>query len=141
MKKEHLLLLLFLLCFATLPASAQKLSREIMGIVKDDLGDPLLGVTITTGKAKQSRETTTTVTDVNGHFKLSMDNSVTAIEVRYIGFKTKIIRLTQEDSYEITLDPDTKTVQEVVVNGVFTRKSNTFTGAVTTVSGDDLSRV
>ena len=141
MKKEHLLLLLFLLCFATLPASAQKLSREIMGIVKDDLGDPLPGVTITTGKAKQSRETTTTVTDVNGHFKLSMDNSVTAIEVRYIGFKTKIIRLTQEDSYEITLDPDTKTVQEVVVNGVFTRKSNTFTGAVTTVSGDDLSRV
>lgn len=94
MKKEHLLLLLFLLCFATLPASAQKLSREIMGIVKDDLGDPLPGVTITTGKAKQSRETTTTVTDVNGHFKLSMDNSVTAIEVRYIGFKTKIIRLT-----------------------------------------------
>ena len=32
-------------------------------------------------------------------------------------------------------------MEEVVVNGMFTRKANTFTGAVTTVKGEELRRV
>lgn len=59
----------------------------------------------------------------------------------YIGFKTRRVGLTRDDGYKIVLQPDSKSVGEVVVNGAFTRKANTFTGAVTTVSGDDLSRV
>ena len=116
-------------------------SREITGIVVDDTGEPLAGATITSVGEDGNRATTMMVTDVNGHFMMSLGEDTHALEVSYIGFKARRVTLTRESSYKIVLQPDSKSVGEVVVNGAFTRKANTFTGAVTTVSGDDLSRV
>ena len=65
----------------------------------------------------------------------------TKLEVSYIAFTNKTIALTSASSYEIQMQPDSKAIEEVVVTGVFTRKANTFTGAVTTIKGDDLKRV
>lgn len=116
-------------------------SREIFGIVKDDLGEPLPGATVTSTGALNDRESSTVVTDVNGHFKLTIAREALLLTISYIGFQTRTMRLTNNNSYEIFLIPDSKNVQEVVVNGAFTRKANTFTGAVTTVSAEDLARV
>lgn len=41
----------------------------------------------------------------------------------------------------IVLSPDSKQMEEVVVNGTFTRKANTFTGAITSVKGEELQKV
>lgn len=116
-------------------------SREILGIVLDEQGEPLAGATVTSVGEDGNRATTTIVTDVNGHFMMSLSEDTHAIDVSYIGFQSKRVRLTGERNYKIVLQPDSKAIGEVVVNGAFTRKANTFTGAVTTVSGDDLSRV
>ena len=41
----------------------------------------------------------------------------------------------------IRMKPDAQNLTEVVVNGAFTRKANTFTGAVTSVKGEELQRI
>lgn len=119
----------------------RRLSREVTGMVKDENGEPLPGATVTCLGGSGGRESSTVVTDMNGHFKLSAAGDATKLEVSYIGFTNKTIALTSASSYEIQMQPDSKAIEEVVVTGVFTRKANTFTGAVTTIKGDDLKRV
>jgi len=116
-------------------------NRDITGMVVDELGEPLPGATVTNVKSGNSRETFAVVTDVNGHFKLTISNDVRQLEVSYIGFERKVVNLTSANNYRVQLTPDSKAIEEVVVTGAFTRKANTFTGAVTTVKGEDLQKV
>lgn len=114
--------------------------REINGMVVDDNGEPLPGATVNS-KGGDKREFTGVVTDINGHFKLTIPSGVSAIEISYVGFETKTVALTKDNTYKITLANDAASLDEVVVNGAFTRKANTFTGAVTTVKGEELQRI
>lgn len=119
--------------------------RDIFGIVKDENGDPLPGATIVSSTGSNvmgGSEGATAVTDVNGHFRLTVSEEMPSILVRFMGFKDKVVRLSPRiSSYEISLEPDQQTVDEVVVNGAFTRKANTFSGSVTSVSGDQLRTI
>jgi len=116
-------------------------NRDITGMVVDDQGEPLIGATITNVKNAGDRESFTAITDVNGHFKLTLSGDVSQIEVNYIGFQPKVIYLSSASSYRVQLVPDSKAIDEVVVTGVFERKANTYTGAVTTVKGEELLKV
>ena len=116
-------------------------SREITGMVIDDLGEPLIGATVTNVKNAGDRETFTAITDVNGHFKLTLSGAVSQIEVNYIGFQPKMVYLNSSSSYQIQLTPDSKAIDEVVVTGIFERKANTYSGAVTTIKAEELQRV
>ena len=116
-------------------------NREITGMVVDDQGEPLIGATVTNVKDLGNLESFTAITDVNGHFKLTLSGDVTQLEVNYIGFQPKMVYLNAASSYRIELMPDSKAISEVVVTGVFERKANTYTGAVTTVKGEELQRV
>ena len=117
-------------------------NRDITGIVVDEQGEPLPGATITNVKGRNDRETFAVITDANGHFKLTLSSDVRQLEVSYVGFETKLVSLLGTMSnYRITLRPDSKAIDEVVVTGVFERKANTYTGAVTTLKGEELQRV
>ncbi len=116
-------------------------NRDINGIVLDENGEPLPGATITNVKGTNDRETFVVVTDINGHFKLTVSKDVRQLEVSYIGFENKLVNLTSSASYEIKMSPDSKSIDEVVVTGMFERKANTFTGAVATLKGEELQRV
>ena len=116
-------------------------NRDITGMVVDDQGEPLIGATITNVKNAGDRESFTAITDVNGHFKLTLSGDVSQIEVNYIGFQPKMVYLSSASSYRVQLVPDSKAIDEVVVTGVFERKANTYTGAVTTVKGEELLKV
>lgn len=116
----------------------RRTNREVFGIVRDDIGEPLPGATVTT---VVGNETSAVVTDVNGHFKLTLPSDARVVTVSFVGMKTKDVPLTASSQYEVSLVPDAETVGEVVVNGAFTRKANTFTGAVTSVSGDKLRQI
>jgi len=117
-------------------------NRDITGIVVDEQGEPLPGATITNVKGRNDRETFAVITDANGHFKLTLSSDVRQLEVSYVGFETKLVSLLGSMSnYRITLRPDSKAIDEVVVTGVFERKANTYTGAVTTLKGEELQRV
>lgn len=130
--------MLFILLSGQLYAQS---NRSISGIVKDDLGDPLPGAHVATVKLRSTDASHAVATDINGHFELTFPGDIKQITVSYIGFKTKTVTLTSKKDYEISLDSDAQAMEEVVVNGAFTRKANTFSGAVNTVKGEDLQRV
>jgi len=130
-----LLMLMF-----SLTAAAQA-DRMVAGMVIDENDDPLPGATVREVPADKGAEVSAVVTDINGHFRLLVSNESRQIRVSYIGYEDTTVALDSRGNYKITLKPSDKTIDEVVVNGAFTRKANTFTGAVTTVKGEDLKRV
>lgn len=109
--------------------------RELHGmVVSSEDGLPIIGATVRIMGSKD-----VTVTDVDGKFSFSHWPYGANLVVSYMGMQPKNVRA--KENIRIVLHPDSKQVEEVVVNGTFTRKANTFTGAVTTVKGADLQKV
>lgn len=81
-----------------------------------------------------------TITDVNGRFTfqtVALKNQ--KLTVSYIGMETQSVDAGH--NMKIVLKPNSKTLSDVVVNGFFTRKKQTFTGAARTVTSDEILKV
>lgn len=81
-----------------------------------------------------------TITDVNGRFTfqtVALKNQ--KLMVSYIGMETQSVDAGH--NMKIVLKPNSKTLSDVVVNGFFTRKKQTFTGAARTVTSDEILKV
>ena len=74
------------------------ISRAISGKVYAADGTLMTGVEV-----KQVKSNTSFVTKQNGSFVFLVDESVKQIEISAPGFETKLITLTNEDYYKITL--------------------------------------
>lgn len=61
------------------------------------------------------------------------------LQVSYIGMETQTVTAGHE--MKVVLKRDSKTLSDVVVNGYFTRKKQTFTGAAKTVTSDEIMKV
>ncbi len=114
------------------PTEPQKLS--INGIVLDNKREPIAGATVILVGTNDG-----SITDSEGKFMLSAPIG-SKIAVSCVGFVEQEVELTGTNPV-IVLEVDAMQVDEVVVNGVFTRKANTFTGAVTTLTKEELKRV
>jgi hypothetical protein len=87
-------------------------SIQINGKVFDEKGEPLIGATILligTG----NNNNIGTATDLNGSFSLKLDrntikHSSRNIEVRYVGFQSKIVSITNESIQYYTIKYETK---------------------------------
>lgn len=110
-------------------------SQKITGQVVDENGDPMIGVTV---KAKGTQAAT--VTDLDGNFSLSIGQNVKNIIVSYIGYNTKTISIVGKRQVKISLDPDAKVMDEVVVVGYGTVKRRDLTGAISSVKSDDIKQ-
>jgi TonB-dependent SusC/RagA subfamily outer membrane receptor len=116
-------------------------NRTISGIVQDENGDPLPGASVVAKKLKPTDSMQAVATDVHGHFSLTFPKDIKELVVTYVGYKTKTVALTSKNIYQIQMESESQAIDEVVVTGAFTRKANSFTGAVSTVKGDDLLRM
>ncbi|PSL31163.1 TonB-linked SusC/RagA family outer membrane protein [Dyadobacter jiangsuensis] len=102
--------------------------RVLTGVVKDNTGEPLPGVSITV-----KGTTSGTSTDVEGKFSLSIpDNNVTLV-FSFVGYIAQEIQPGAQTSLQIELKPDTKALEEVVVIGYGTVKRQDFTGSVSSL--------
>ena len=122
-------------------ALAQTGTRTVTGIVVDETGEPLTGANVRTVKVHEGDAIHGVAVDMNGHFQLTFPLNVTSLLVSYLGYNDQTVELTNDSSYKITLLPATNEVEEVVINGAFTRNANTFTGAVVSMKGEDLRSV
>lgn len=109
----------------------------ITGKVKDERGETLPGVTI-----RIKNTTLGFVSDVDGNFKFDIPRQDTIVLVfSFVGYKTQEVNLKDNKPLNITLEEEVREVEEVVVTGVFTKPKESYTGAVTTISAKELSRV
>ncbi len=124
------LLFFFLLSIAFPFVALAQNTLTVKGKVLDVKGEALIGVSVL-----QKGTGNGTVTDVNGHFSLSVQPSDAVLQFSYIGFKTQEIPATA--LMNITMHEEQELLDEVVVIGYGTAKRKDVTTAVSSVSAKD----
>lgn len=118
--------------------------RPIRGIVKDEKAQGLPGVSVViknTGTAPADRPDRTqgTTTDVNGAYQLTApdDGSATTLVFSFVGYLSKEVPLGAQSEVNVTLEVDSKQLNEVVVVGYGTQRKRDLTGSVVSIKGDE----
>ncbi len=109
--------------------------HTVTGIIKDEQGNPLAGVTVQVKGAN-----TGTVTSVDGQFKLEVpDNAILVFSS--VGFETQEVSTANKSELNIILHTSSKSLSELVVTGYTTQIQKNLTGSVSTVKGSDLTAI
>lgn len=110
--------------------------REIKGSVRNANGEPIVGATVTVVRIQSSAST-----DENGVFNLSASglSSSDVLVISYIGYVTQKMTIGNKTSFDIVLEGEESTLEEVVVVGYGTQKRAHMTAAVDVVSGEALA--
>ncbi len=106
----------------------------VSGTVSDKNGEPIPGATISLPGT-----TLGTATDLDGKYSLTVPEN-TELVFSFIGFESQRIKIGDRSIINVSLVESTSSLEEVVVVGFGTQKRSNVTGAVSTVSGDDLAR-
>lgn len=125
--------LLLLLCLIPLCSIAQNIT--VKGIVKDNLGESVIGANVT-----EKGTTNGMITDLDGNFSLTVQKNATLV-ISYIGYVTQEIAIKGNTNLNIILKEDSKALEEVVVIGYGTAKKSDVTGSIASVGGDKLQEM
>ena len=116
----------------------QSTERLFRGVVTDQSGLPLPGVAIQVKGTKQG-----VTTDMNGEYYIlvkGVENPVLVFS--FVGMETQEVPYKKgQNRVNVTLKESQQMMEEVVVNGIYTRKAESFTGSAKTFEKDDLKRV
>ena len=115
---------------------AQQNKRTIKGVVTDEGGEPLIGVSVLV-----KGTTTGTITDMDGNYSIEVTNENT-LEFTYIGYQKVILPIAGRSSFNVVMKEDALQLNEVVVTAMgIERKEKSLTYATQKVSGDELTKV
>ena len=112
---------------------AQSVTLE--GTIKDAAGLTLPGVNILEKGTKNGVSS-----DFDGRYKIKLSNPKAIVTYSFIGFKTKEVAAAGKTKIDIILQEDSNTLNEVVVVGYGSVKKGDLTGAVSTLSGNDVRK-
>ena len=76
----------------------------------------------------------------DGAYRLTMPTSVTTLVFSFVGYKPKEVTVGGRTKIDVVLEEEVKSVDEVIVTGIFTRKASSYTGAVVTMTAKDIMR-
>lgn len=110
-------------------------AKTVTGTVVDENGEPLIGASVT---AKGL--TTGVITDFDGTFTLTVSNSVSELQVTYVGYKATTAIIPASGTITLQMYPDDNVLQEMVVIGYGVRRKSDLTGAVSNVSSKDFNQ-
>lgn len=110
---------------------------SIQGTVKDKEGSPLPGVSVFI-----KGTTMGVATDIDGNFKIDLPKAENIVLVfSFVGMEKQEVKYTGQKAIHVILKEDATEMEEVVVNGYFTKNKDSFTGTAVTVTKDELSKV
>ena len=118
-----------LLLFISVVALAQV---TVNGVVKDNAGEPLIGVTIL-----EKGTTNGTVTDVDGKYALSASSGNAVLIFSYIGYTEQEISLAGRSVVDIIMLEDVEQLSEVVISALgFKENRDRISSTYSQVDGD-----
>lgn len=126
-----LILMLIFLWPATIKAQTQVLKGKVTG----ETGEALPGVTVLLKGTSNGA-----ATDATGSYSLNLAVKSGTLVFSFIGYQTKEVAFNNQTTLNVSLAPDAKALEEVVVVGYGTQKKATLTGAVATISNKQLKR-
>ena len=106
---------------------------EVKGVVIDQIG-PVVGATV-----MEAGTSNGVSTDLDGNFILKVSSKDAVIEVSCIGYTTQTFTASQMPA-TVTLEEDTKLLEESVVIGYGTVKKSDMTGSVTSIRAESVNR-
>lgn len=131
---RYILSIIFL-CLATVATFAQ--SGPVTGMVVDEKGEPLIGVTV-----KVSGTSVGTSTDLDGKFSLNIPAKKSRLDISYVGYRTQHVDVVPGQKLQtIKLEPTANDIDEVVVIGYGTAKKSSLTSSVEVITGDELTKI
>lgn len=116
-----------------LSATLEKQDVRITGKVTGANGEALSGVSIVVKGTSNG-----TNTDNNGSFELTVPQDA-VLEVSYIGYDSKEVKLTGESVVNIQLSPSNRQMDQVVVIGYGSLRQKDITSAIDVVNTKDIS--
>lgn len=108
--------------------------RTVTGKVTDDKGTPLSGVTISAVGVNKNA-----LSDNNGSFSIQVTEKVKSLKITYVGFDAKEVSITGVSTVTVSLSPEDKALNDVVVVGYGTQKKRDITGSIASVKGEALA--
>jgi len=107
----------------------------LTGIVYDENNIELPGATIIIKETSQG-----TITDLDGHFKIEVTPEEKTLIVRFVGYKSKEIKIEGRTNIVVNLEPHDIGLDEVVVSGVAGKTSvKKLTVTVAKINSDQLN--
>ena len=116
---------------------AQATQRTITGVVKDEEGMPMIGVSVVvkgTGKG--------TVTDMDGRYTIKVDGSRSTLTYSYVGSVPQDIVVGDKTNIDVVLKEEKTMLTGVVVTAMgIMRKESSLTYSTQKVKAEDLTKV
>lgn len=112
----------------------QEKKVTVSGTVLDAHGEPIIGASV----LEKGVQGNGTITDIDGNFKFSVSSSKAQLDISYIGYQPQTVTVQPGKNIKITLQEDSKQLDEVVVVGYGTQSKKTLTGAVSMVNMGDV---
>lgn len=125
--KKYICLILCLL--ASIGVWAEKI--QVSGVV-NDIGGALIGASV-----MEKGTSNGTVTDMDGQFELTVEKGA-SIEISYMGYQSKTVSTKGKTVFNITLEEDSKLLEDVVVVGYGTMKKRDITGSISSLGENEL---
>lgn len=123
------------LCLALLSSFAVA-QIPVSGTVTGEAGDGLPGVNVIVKGTSQG-----TITDTNGKYSLQVPSRESVLVFSYVGYLTEELLVGDKSVVNLILTADITTLGEIVVVGYGTQKKQDLTGAISTISSQDFTRV
>ena len=124
-----------LMLFSCLTALAQK-GVTIKGTIIDENGESIIGASV----VLKGNNSVGTISDLDGKFVLTVPGEKSVLIVSYVGMKTQEVKVTSAGLMKITLEDDSKQLDEVVVVGYGQQKKASVVGAIVQTTGKVLER-
>lgn len=109
----------------------QKQVKQVTGRVVDDLGEPIIGVSVL-----EKGTSNGVITDMDGNYNISVSQDATIV-FSYIGYITQEKKALSRE-LNVKLKENTEMLEEVVVVGYGVQKKSSVTGAISQVKSDDM---
>lgn len=106
----------------------QQKGIKVSGTVVDGENSPLIGVSVTVKGSKDAA-----ITDIDGHFYISVPSKNSVLVFNYLGFKQQEVRVGSDINFNIQLKEDAVATDEVVVVGYGNQKKLSVIGSIQTL--------
>lgn len=121
-----------LLVFSVNTLLAQN-QRTITGVVQTEDGMPLPGVTVSVKQTNKGD-----VTNFDGEFKIDLTDGENVLIFNFLGYQEKEVEVGNQSTLEIIMEEDSSELDEVVVVGYGKQEKINLTGAVSTVTSEEI---
>lgn len=132
--KKILLLMSLMLCMIFTGLAQERI--KLTGTVKDDKGEPLMGVQVIPVGATQNGG----LTDLDGNFTIMVPKGTKQLSFSYVGYAKHVVAIGNQSTFKVVMHEEASALNEIVVTGYGGKiKRNKVTNSISTVKSETLS--